>query len=126
MLAAQIENNLVINVIETDSLDILPNLVEIVKVDGLYQGGIGWIYNNGVFTPPPQIEPTAAENQSTAQSLLIQTDWSELQDVSNPNNTPHLLNQPEFIVYREQIRQIIVNPVAGNLNFPTQPIAQWS
>lgn len=46
MNAHIIENGLVVNTIIVDSLDALPNLVEATE------GGIGWTYADGVFTPP--------------------------------------------------------------------------
>jgi hypothetical protein len=46
MRAHQIENGVVVNTIEVESLDFMPNLVEATE------GGIGWTYANGVFTQP--------------------------------------------------------------------------
>jgi hypothetical protein len=51
MRAHQIKNGVVVNTIEVESLDFLPNLVEAT------QGGIGWAYADGVFTPPAVVEP---------------------------------------------------------------------
>lgn len=49
---AQIENNIVINVIVADQefIDILPNSANYVL---LTEGGIGWAYVDGVFIEPP-------------------------------------------------------------------------
>ena len=44
MQAHVIENNIVINTIEVDSLDFMPNLVE-----APLGTGIGWSYINGIF-----------------------------------------------------------------------------
>ena len=46
MRAHQIENGVVVNTIEVESLDFMPGLVEATE------GGIGWTYANGVFTQP--------------------------------------------------------------------------
>lgn len=52
MKAHIIENGIVINTIEVDSLDFLPNLVEATE------GGIGWAYDGVNFTAPlPTPEP---------------------------------------------------------------------
>ena len=70
--------------------------------------------------------PTAADNKSTASSLLTATDWTTIADVANPINSPYLTNQAEFLAYRNTIRGIAVNPTAGNLTWPTQPTDTWS
>lgn len=63
--------------------------------------------------------------KSQASSLLYATDWTTIPDVANPENTPYLTNQAEFIAWRNQIRQFAVNPVADPV-FPTQPTPIWS
>jgi hypothetical protein len=70
--------------------------------------------------------PTAAENQATAKQLLASTDWVNEPDVINPDINPHLLNQTAFITYRSQVRLIAINPTVGNLNWPVEPIPEWS
>ena len=74
---------------------------------------------------PPHIT-TSEENKITAMTYLAETDWVNEPDVINPDINPHLLNQAEFITYRSQVRAIAVNPIAGNLTWPTRPIPQWS
>jgi hypothetical protein len=78
-------------------------------------------------TPVPPLPPTADENKQTAILLLQQTDWTTIFDVADPQlSNPYLVNQSEFITYRNFIRKIAINPVAGNIDWPTQPIEQWS
>lgn len=60
-----------------------------------------------------------------ASALLYATDWTTIPDVANPQNTPYLMNQADFIAYRNQVRQLAVNPVANPV-FPTKPTEQWS
>jgi hypothetical protein len=75
------------------------------------------------LTPPP---PTAIENKNKASSLLYETDWTTIPDVSNSAiSNPYLSNVNEFVVYRNQLRQIAVNPVEGNIDFPIAPTPQW-
>lgn len=74
---------------------------------------------------PPHI-PTAEENKATAMGYLASTDWVNQPDVTNPDINPHLLNHAEFVTYRSQIRAIAINPTAGFLAWPTEPISQWS
>jgi hypothetical protein len=90
------------------------------------------IYNRaqaGEFgTVAPYVAPeiTAAQNKAEAERLLAATDWVNEPDVYNTANTPHLLNRDEFLTYREQVRVYAVNPVAGNINWPTKPAEVWS
>jgi hypothetical protein len=49
--AAQIENELVVNVIVVTDINFLPNLVAIPEGSSV---GIGWGYVNGEFIPPPE------------------------------------------------------------------------
>lgn len=78
------------------------------------------------YVPPPPYIPTADDNKNKAVQLLQQTDWVNQPDVTNTSLNPHLLNQGDFLIYRSQLRQIAVNPVAGNIDFPVKPQEQWS
>jgi len=86
----------------------------------------GMYYIDGEFVtyvPPP---PIAAENKNKAINLLKDTDWSTYSDVVNTSETPHLINQNEFIEYRRKVRIISLNPTDGNLVWPIKPIEIWS
>ena len=62
MRAHQIENGVVINTIEVESLDFMPGLIEAT------QGGIGDRYENGQFiTPEPVVDPLAYQAQRAAE-----------------------------------------------------------
>ena len=76
----------------------------------------------------PYVQPVvcAAQNKAYAENALLQTDWVNQPDVYDPANTPHLTNRDAFIVYRSQVRAIAINPVEGNLDWPTAPSAVWS
>jgi hypothetical protein len=63
--------------------------------------------------------------KDAASKLLYQTDWTTIPDVANPINNPYLLNQAEYIAYRNILRGLAVNPVADPV-FPPQPTSQWS
>ena len=76
-------------------------------------------------TPKPPEPPTAEQNKTKAVSLLQATDWTTIPDVASPTNNPYLMNQAEFIAYRNEIRKLAVNPVANPV-FPPVPTAQWS
>lgn len=67
---------------------------------------------------------TACKNQAT--KLLYETDWTTIADVANPEKSnPYLMNQDEFTVYRSQLRQLAVYPVATP-DFPVKPTEKWS
>ena len=78
MKAHVIENNIVTNTIEVNSLDFMPNLVEATE------GGIGWSYVDGVFTAPADKtdEEVAAEVRTERNVKLTVTDWTAFSDVT--------------------------------------------
>lgn len=74
---------------------------------------------------PPAL-PTAEFNKNHATELLQETDWTTIADLSDPNlSNPYLSNAKEFIDYRNIIRPYAINPVAGIINWPTQPEPIW-
>jgi hypothetical protein len=92
--------------------------------------GIGWTYVDGVFIAPPVPAPTPEELitqcKQKATNILQSTDWTSIADVGDPTKSnPYLVNQPEFVAYRSQVRALAVNPVANPV-WPTAPTEQWS
>jgi len=78
-------------------------------------------------TPVPPSPPTAEQNKQTAISLLQQTDWTTIPDVSDPTKSnPYLSNVNDFVTYRNAVRQYAINPVAGDINWPTIPQEVWT
>jgi hypothetical protein len=103
------------------------------SVNGDSYDGIVWLSSD---PKPTQAEmdaqwPLCEENiaksdcKLQASQLLYATDWTTIPDVANPENNPYLTNQAEFIVWRNQIRALAVNPVVDPV-FPTKPTEQWS
>jgi len=74
---------------------------------------------------PPVFAPTAEQNKGTASGLLSSTDWTTIDDVASPINSPYLANQAEFIAYRSLVRNIAVYPTAGYLVWPVAPQEIW-
>jgi len=72
----------------------------------------------------PTEDDLKANCKEKAQSLLKQTDWTEIPSVINTANTPHLVNYDEFVIYRNFIRILAVNPIT-NPTWPTIPTEQW-
>lgn len=64
MQAHIIENGVVVNTIEVESLDFMPGLIEATE------GGIGWTYADGVFTAPPEPAPAPAPTKEELQAQL--------------------------------------------------------
>jgi hypothetical protein len=83
-----------------------------------------WTEANTHVPPSP---PTADENKSTAIGLLQQTDWTTIPDVSDPTKSnPYLANVNDFVTYRNAVRQYAINPIAGNITWPTLPQETWA
>ena len=66
MRAHVIENGVVVNTIEVDSLDFLPGLVEATE------GGIGWLYDGQTFTYPTPLVAAEPALAPTKEDLLAQ------------------------------------------------------
>ena len=64
MKAHQIQNGVVINTIEVDSLDFLPNLIEATT------GGIGWTWDGETFTAPPAPPTPIPQSVTMRQARL--------------------------------------------------------
>ena len=78
-------------------------------------------------TPTPPKPPTALQNKMTAVDKLQETDWATIPDVSDPSKSnPYLNNAQDFVVYRNAVRQYAINPVAGNINWPSLPQEVWA
>ena len=69
----------------------------------------------------------AQNNKAKATELLSATDWVNQPDVIDSAKNPHLLNQADFLSYREALRQIAVNPPSTEVtDWPTLPTEVWS
>jgi hypothetical protein len=81
---------------------------------------------NAKNPPPPTPEEALFKCKSQAASLLSQTDWTAIPDVADPlKSNPYLMNQPEFVAYRNTVRNLAVNPVVDPV-WPVVPTEQWS
>jgi hypothetical protein len=66
-------------------------------------------------------------NKQQATELLYETDWTTIPDVANPEvSNPYLTNAAEFAAYRNQLRQIAVNPPVTVETWPVKPAEIWS
>lgn len=85
-----------------------------------------WVVANTPPPPEPILPTTAGQNKDLAIMYLQETDWSVLPGIADPlQSNPYLANQQDFIAYRNQVRNIAVNPVDGDIVFPTKPQASW-
>lgn len=62
--------------------------------------------------------PTAEQNKAIASNLLRETDWTQLSDVN-------IVNAGDYVVYRALLREIVINPVSGELTWPIKPETVW-
>jgi len=107
MKAHIIENNVVINTIEVDSLDFLPNLIEATD------GSIGWSYVDGVFSPPVPFF-TEEQIRTKRDSLLAESDWTQVADAP--------VDQTAWATYRQALRDIPTQSgFPNNVTWPTEP-----
>jgi hypothetical protein len=115
-----------------------------------WQTSLGWIeFNDGTpneeilalpswaknaitawqFALENDVEPVRSkeENKGIAKFLIQNIDWVFTNDIDNPDvSSPYLLNKNDFINYRNIIRQFILNPQEGEIDFMEKPKAIWS
>lgn len=126
-LISPIQNNLVVQIELADQIfEVAEPLYWIDCPDNIVAGQYEYI-NNEFIKLPPYIQ-NAEQNKNEAIDLLNQTDWTSINDVSDPAKAnPYLVNQAEFIAWRSKIRAIAVNPISGNLSiFAEKPVEIWS
>jgi hypothetical protein len=76
--------------------------------------------------PPPYV-PTSEDNKQAAIVLLQDTEWTQIPSVSDPAlSNPYLANKNAFDIYRNSVRQYAINPVAGDITWPTLPQEGWT
>lgn len=129
---AIIDGNNVINSIEYESAPPTPppgfdNTIIAVQSD---VAAPGWKYIDGQFIPPPDPPPTPDQLKlnckAIATGILSDTDWTTIPDVADPlKSNPYLMNQADFVAYRNVIRNYAINPVVDPV-WPTKPTEQWS
>lgn len=88
----------------------------------------GWSLINGEWVAPagPTPEEIQTQNKQQAATLLYQTDWTTIADVADPVNSPYLVNQAEFIAYRNLVRNTAVYPPTTPVEFPILPTEIWA
>jgi hypothetical protein len=83
--------------------------------------------NTKTIEPNPPYVPNAEENKQIAIKFLQETDWATIPDVADPAiSNPYLTNQQAYFDYRNIVRGYTINPVEGDINWPTQPTPIWS
>ena len=109
MKAHIIENGLVVNTIEIDSLDSMPNLVEATE------GEIGWSYADGVLTAPADTRADAEKAldvRAERDSRLVTTDWTASTDITMT---------AEMTAYRQALRDVPAQPgFPSTIEWPTK------
>ena len=116
MKAHVVENGVVTNTVIVDSLSDMPHLVEATA------GGVGWTYDGTSFTDPNAFtqaeldEIKAAANRSKRDSLLTESDWTQIADAP--------VDASAWTTYRQALRDITSHANWPNLNdedWPTKP-----
>lgn len=110
------------------NIEFIEALYQLYPSVTVLRGDVAYDENNNVVEyNMVAVQEQADKNacKQKASELLYKTDWTTIPDVANPENNPYLMNQAEFIAYRNIVRGYAVNPVA-NPDFPTAPTEQWS
>lgn len=126
---AIVKNNVVENTCSWDGVSEWqpPAGTQAIAIPANESAGPGYGYVNGHFVAPPPKPITAADNQVMANQILSATDWTSIPAVGDPaQSNPYLVNQTAWLYYRSQVRDISLNPPAGQITWPTPPSEQWS
>jgi len=106
----------------------------IIPVDGSV-GENGVFYNNLDLSScgiPADVhalqwQDTAGWIEYKSVDKLQATDWTTIPDVGDSTKSnPYLSNVQDFVTYRNAVRQYAINPIAGNINWPTLPQEVWT
>jgi len=67
-----------------------------------------------------------AENVAYGSQLLTNTDWTAIASIADPLEcNPYLANRQAFLEYRNQVRNIVLNPPVATPEWPTIPAEDW-
>lgn len=114
-------------------------MIDYSRILSIFYTGKAWVLNGesyeGLDWFDPSPKPTKKELESKweetkslykkdeckdkAKSLLANSDWSTLPDVQT-----QLSNYNDFVSYRSQLRELVINPVENPV-FPSEPEAKW-
>ena len=118
MKAHVITNGKVVNTVEVESLDSLPNLVAATE------GEIGWLYENGALINPNPKSQTEIDRQvaegirMTRNKKLADSDWTQF--ALDNNLTSEIKEQ--WTIYRQALRNIPQQPgFPHNITWPVEP-----
>ena len=107
MKAHIVKDGVVVNTVEVNSLNDLPDLVEATE------GGIGWHYFDGVFTNPNHVETDLSISlRMLRDGMLSSSDWTQVADAP--------VDKAAWATYRQALRDIPSQ--AGFPNEVTWPV----
>jgi len=108
MRAHIVENGVVTNTIEVDSLDAIPNSIE------ANIGGIGWLWDGENLTPPaPDTEAQWAVVRVERNKLLAESDWTQLPDAP--------VDAAAWATYRQALRDVTTQTDPFAIVWPERP-----
>jgi hypothetical protein len=112
MKAHVIENGKVVNTIVVDSLDFMPNLVEATE------GGIGWSYADGVFTPPDPVSVPVTLDVLETDAWTIPADGTTFATVTYTNDTTTYSSVNEITYAIEPVEQVATLEITADAPGP--------
>jgi len=115
----KIENGVIINVEVHESS---PSSNYICMEDYPSGFGIGDLYDASTNTLSKPIHiNTLAENYNIALQQLATSDWTQGADANLTQS-----NLAQWVSYRATLRAIAITPIAGNLDWPVRPKAEYN
>lgn len=125
-----LENNIVKDQAQIDPFKVFNTNYASKFIEAPDEVTFGWSLQNGVWISPPgpTVDEIKSQNKEKASLFLSETDWTAIPTITDLQySNPYLMNQSDFLNYRNQLRAIAINPPETLVEvWPTKPDAVWS
>lgn len=85
-------------------------------------GGVIVVEDGKVVSKAPTPPDEDKLRKAQAKAMLAKTDWTQCTDVQDALSVDSV---NDFILYRNKLRQLIINPVPSKFKWPTEPTPVW-
>lgn len=124
-----LENNIVVDQCQVNPFSIFRLEYAEQFIEAPDEVTFDWRLDNGEWIKPisPSIDYKII-NKARATELLSETDWSSISTIADEQySNPYLVNQSDFLSYRNQLRAIAINPPETEISeWPVKPNTVWS